>query len=48
MSGERIRWVFVLKLGPLPGVDAIRELRQAAERRYRLRCISVSEERDEP
>jgi hypothetical protein len=39
--------VYVLKLRPLPGVDAIRALRWVLKgllRRHGLRCVSVEEE----
>ncbi len=45
------RPVFVLRLTPLPGVDAIRALRAVLKtllRHYGMRCLSVREERDGP
>jgi hypothetical protein len=42
------RPVFILSLRPEPGVDATRALRwllKIALRRFRLRCISVEQER---
>jgi hypothetical protein len=41
------RPVFVLRVQPLPRVDAVRALRQALKalsRQYGLRCLSVREE----
>jgi len=45
----RGRIVYVLRLVPLPGVGAIRELRLLLKRLLRshgLRCVSIEEERD--
>jgi hypothetical protein len=47
---ETKRPVFVLRLVPLPGRDAIRELRWVLKRLLRdhgFRCVSVSEEQQE-
>jgi hypothetical protein len=40
---------FVVRLRPLPGVDAIRALRQllkVALRRFGLKCVSIAEQKE--
>ena len=42
--------IFTLRLSPEPGTEpipALRQLLKALLRRYRLRCLSITEERPE-